>query len=307
MPHHTVRPIRTILLATGLTQESVGAVQMAQRFAELYGATLHAAHVIEPRDSAAEAAVGMTATHDQHAREELDRFVHAHGLRETATLHVLRGEPEHELLTLRQELDADLLVIGRYGKGGLKHGRLGSIADRVVRHCQVSSLVVQPEFRGGYTTLGVASDLDEDAHQEVPRALEVARHLGVDEVVLMHAYELPHGYHTIMTREEATERIERSFREQAERILARNRGPEDPKVRVELRQGRPSKAIPELVAEHGIDLLVIGAAYHTSKAAAALLGRTTEHILRDVPCSVWAETTPEMREGFLEVLKHLFD
>jgi len=307
MSQHTVRPIRTILLATGLSQESIGAVEMAQQFAELYGATLHAAHVIEPSDSATEAALGLSDTHDQQAREELDRFVHDHGLSETATLHVLRGEPERELLTLRQEIDADLLVIGRYGKGGLKQGRLGSIADRVVRHCQVSSLVVQPEFRGAYAKLGVASGLVEDGHEELPRALEVARHLGLDEIVLMHAYEMPHGYHTVMTRDEATQRIEQSFRERAQELLKRECSDTDPKVRIEIRQGRPSRAIPELVAECGIELLVIGAAYQTSVAAAALLGRTTEHILRDVPCSVWAETTPEMREGFLEVIKHLFD
>lgn len=307
MPHTQVRPIRTILLATGLSQESVGAALVARRFAQLCDAKLHVAHVIEPQNAHDERALNLEQVHEQHARDELERFLADHDLGDAGELHILRGEPEQELLMLRKELDADLLVIGRYGKGGLKRGRLGSIADRVVRHCQVSSLVVQPEFRGDYTSIAVASDIDTEAHEELPRALAIAKSLGVKTITLMHAYELPHGYHTVMTREEACQRIEQSYRERADDLLKQVRSDDDPQVTIVLREGRPSAAIPALVAEHAIDLLVIGAAYRTSKAAAALLGRTAEHILREVPCSVWAETTPEMRESFLDGLRHLFD
>jgi len=45
----------------------------------------------------------------------------------------------------------------------------------------------------------------------------------------------------------------------------------------------------------------------TGKAASVLLGRTTERILARVNCSVWAETTPELHQGFLDALRHLFD
>lgn len=303
-----LRPIKKILLATGLSTESVGAVLQATAMAKLFGAELHAGHVIEPVSATTERAIpGLAEKQEQHAREELEIFAESHGLAGVAELHVLRGEPEAQLLTLRKDLDADLLVIGRYGRGGLKRGRLGSIADRVLRHCQVSTLVVDPDFRGSFTNIAVACDLDAEDPVELRRGLDLARSLGAGSVTLVHAYEIPHGYHTILTHEEAKERLERVWTESAEALIARVRVEGDPEVSVRAAQGSPASAVPRLVGEIGADLLVLGTHFRVSKAAAVMLGRTSEKILNAVDCSVWSETCPSLHQGFLDAIKHLFD
>jgi nucleotide-binding universal stress UspA family protein len=53
-------------------------------------------------------------------------------------LHVRAGRADEEIVNLAGEIDADLLVIGRYGL----HHRRGSTADRVVASVECPTLVV---------------------------------------------------------------------------------------------------------------------------------------------------------------------
>ncbi|MCB9844702.1 MAG: universal stress protein [Phycisphaeraceae bacterium] len=301
------RQIRRILVCTGLSGESVGGVLMARQLADLFRAELHVIHVIEPMDPNAEKAVpGLAETHMRQAREELDSFAKSHGLDETER-HIARGEPEKEILSKRKELKADLVVMGRYGKGGLKRGVIGSIAHRVVRHNPVSTLIVQPEFRGMYRRIGVACDLDAGQHPELRRSLDVARLLGVKDVTMLHAYELPMGYHTILSEEQAHEKLRRLGTEQFEEAVNKVRTASDPEMTLKFAQGAPGRSIPTLAAELGIELLFMSTHHRTSDTFGALLGRTTEKILNAVDCSFWTETSPEMQHGIIDALKHLFD
>lgn len=56
---------------------------------------------------------------------------------------VVEGNPSDELLRLSQE--ADLLVMGSVGRGGLDRFLLGSVAEKVVKHSRVPVLMVPGE------------------------------------------------------------------------------------------------------------------------------------------------------------------
>jgi nucleotide-binding universal stress UspA family protein len=305
MTTRTMRPIRTILAATGLTPESLGGLLMATDLASREPADLHVVHVVEPTSAFEEQAIpGLAERHMKQAKEELKSFCASHGVPDSATLHVLRGDPEDTILKVRAELKADVLVIGRYGKGGLKRGRLGSIANRLVRKCQVCVLVAQPEFRGTARKLGVACDFHEDAQMELCRALELGKALGTEEVVVLAAYEVPSGYHTVMTWEEACQNLDAALREAAKRALGESSRtmPGSPPWRLRLEEGAPASRVPAMVQEEHLDLLVIGT-HSRSLAAMALLGRTSEKIIDASGCSVWAERDAAHFQGFLAALK----
>lgn len=305
MSNETPREIRTIVAATGLTPESVGGLVMASDLAARLGASLHVVHVIEPMSAVEQKAIpGLSERHREIAEEELRMFVASHGLPEGTELHVLSGNPGAEILRFRASVKADLLVMGRYGKGGLKRGRLGSIANAVVRKCQVSVLIAQPEFRGAPRRIGVACDFHEASQLELRRALRIGRTIGAEEVVVLSAYDVPAGYHTVMTWEEACAGLEAALSEVAGREIARAREaePGSPECRVRLEEGSPSSRVAAMAQEEHLDLLVLGT--HTrSRAAMALLGRTSEKIIDAAGCTVWAERDAGMFQGFVAALK----
>lgn len=305
MGTETLRPIRKILATTGLTPESVGGVMMAVDLAKRKQATLDIVHVIQAAsDMTLKAIPGLAEKHRVFAEEELKTFCASHGVGSGATLHVLQGEPEVEILKLRAKLKADVLVIGRYGKGGLKRGRLGSIANRLVRRSQVGVLVAQPEFRGPVRRVGVAADLHEISQLELQRALEIGKLFGAEEVVVLASYEVPAGYHTIMTWEDACSQLENALREEAEAAMkaATAAVPGAPAWRLRLEEGSPGSRVPAMAQEEHLDMLVLGT-HGRTRAAMALLGRTSEKIIDAAGCSVWAERDAGAFQGFLAALK----
>ncbi|MCA9300887.1 MAG: universal stress protein [Phycisphaerales bacterium] len=300
-----LRQIKKILVGTGLTGESVGAVLQARAMADAYGAELHAVHAIEPISSRQEEAMpGLAEKHAAQAREELEKFASTHELVDHATLHVVRGSPETEILKLRASLKADLLVVGRYGKGGLKRGILGSIADRLVRKCPVPALVVQPEFRGTYSTIGVASDLDQDSEVELRRAIDVARAVKADKVRLIHTFAVPAGYHMVSTWDEACARLARVGEERATELIERVGG--DIPVEVHIHEGAPATQVTKVATDLGVDLLALST-HHRSITSFSNHGRTTEKILRNSDCSVWCESNPALYQGLIDSIRELLD
>ncbi len=302
-----LREIRTILVATGLTAESAGAVLTARRLADRFGARLHVVHVVSlPSRRIREALAGVVERQREVAAEELERFASSHEAGD-ATLHVREGDPEREILGLRRELDADLLVMGRYGKGGPKRGVLGSIAASVVRHCRVPALIVDPTFRGEFAQIAVASNLDADSEIELRRGLWLGRMLGVDSIRLISAFELPVGYHTVLTEEQAVAKLEEVCRAHGRELVEKVRREGDPEVEVVCVEGAATRAIPAACDRLGVEVLVLSTHLHRSEGAGVLLGRTTERILHAANCSVWAETTPELSRGWWDAIRHLFD
>jgi nucleotide-binding universal stress UspA family protein len=62
-----------------------------------------------------------------------------------AIAHLRMNERRDEAIVhLAEEIDADLIVIGSRGFGGLKRALLGNVADSVVRHAHCPVLVVRP-------------------------------------------------------------------------------------------------------------------------------------------------------------------
>ena len=94
---------------------------------------LHFVHVVDKRDvETAKSELGVLVM------EGLDTF----GKRDLdwrARLHVRAGRPHEEIVALAAEIDAHLIVIGRFGA---HHRRLGSVAHRVIEHAHCPTLAV---------------------------------------------------------------------------------------------------------------------------------------------------------------------
>jgi nucleotide-binding universal stress UspA family protein len=60
------------------------------------------------------------------------------------------GATHSEICAAAEALDADLIVIGTHGRGGLSHALLGSVAEKVVRKAPCPVLTVRPQMHSTF-------------------------------------------------------------------------------------------------------------------------------------------------------------
>jgi len=136
----------TVLLATDGSETADRAADRAIDLAATYGADLHALYVIETRTAYDNAIVDpeeVEANLRSEGREILDtvadRAAEAGVDAETA---VEEGVPADTVEAYAETHDADVIVLGRRGRSGLRRALLGSTTDALVRTCTVPVLVV---------------------------------------------------------------------------------------------------------------------------------------------------------------------
>jgi nucleotide-binding universal stress UspA family protein len=59
--------------------------------------------------------------------------------------HLRSGRADEEIILLAEEIDADLVVMGSRGLGGVRRALVGSVSDSVVRHAHCPVLIVRYE------------------------------------------------------------------------------------------------------------------------------------------------------------------
>jgi nucleotide-binding universal stress UspA family protein len=256
------KPTR-ILVSSDFTSTADAAVRVADDIARRSGAALDFAHVVDDRplahpvSAAIEELLGRS--HGEGERERALAEVSAAARRagvSGATPHVGRGDPATEIVTLRDRLGVDLLVLGARGARPLQHLLLGSVADRVLRHPGPPLLLVHESPPGGeFKNILVGVELAGPVTPWLRISLSLA-HLLRAEVVVLHALP-PIGYlsdrrHVELHPERAPAEIEHAVAEIDPTIP----------VDVEVERGDPLEVIPRVAKRVGAELVVVGAERH---------------------------------------------
>ena len=138
-----------ILLATDGSSHAELAAMKAVELAKSTGARLHVVAVGRTFPAAVYDVYTEAWREDlrREAQEVLDEQVkkieEAGGT--VAIAHLKMNERRDEAIVhLAEDIDADLIVIGSRGFGGLRRALLGNVADSVVRHAHCPVLVVRP-------------------------------------------------------------------------------------------------------------------------------------------------------------------
>jgi len=141
----------TIVVGTDGSATATEAVEHAVSLAALAGAHLHVA-MVTPSIPMLVAPDMVIATADwSTANEQATRTtIDAAGDKATAagvevTRHQLSGDPADALLSLCDDVDADLLVVGSRGMHGAKRFLLGSVSSRCAHHSDRSVLIVHTD------------------------------------------------------------------------------------------------------------------------------------------------------------------
>jgi nucleotide-binding universal stress UspA family protein len=104
---------------------------------------------------------------------------------------VRSGDPADVLITVAEDEDADLLVVGSVGMTGAKRFLLGSVPNKVSHHSSMDLLIVKTDSpdaskrsKDGYEKILVGTDGSPTATLAVERASELAAELGATPVIV---------------------------------------------------------------------------------------------------------------------------
>ena len=179
----TPHAIRTVLVATDLSEASREVLRAAAAVAAHTGAELHALHVYDFQPNPYLDLPDGAPTFQDRVRgaeaaldEQLAAALPAGA--PVASREVVIDVPHRAILARALQLSADLVVLGPHRKGGLEQRFLGSTADRVVRSAEVPCLVVRCHLNLPLRRIVVPVDLSDPAREALDLALDWGWQLG---------------------------------------------------------------------------------------------------------------------------------
>ena len=208
------------------------------------------------------------------------------------------GDPVEEILAVADEINADLIVLGSHGTGGIRRFLLGSVSDQVLEYADCSVLIVkepepgtmQPVEAGTNTAMRILLAYD---HTEASdRALELCADIPLEEgseISVVSVMPLVTAY-----RQDIRQHIndiwlhKREVLEDALDNAIRALKWATPNVTSQLREGDSvSDELLTAAEEAGIDMIMVGCKRKTAFKR-FLMGSVTHRMARYARCSVWA-------------------
>ena len=140
-------PRRLLFAADGSSESDVAREAVVDLVARSPECDVHVLHVVlvSPWTNSKTLGPGQVERMRQEGQEVVDGEVtalEAAGVRPAGT-HVALGRTVDEVLRLRDDIDADLVVIGSRGRNAFMRVLLGSDAESVVKHAPCSVLVAR--------------------------------------------------------------------------------------------------------------------------------------------------------------------
>ena len=188
--------MKHILVPTDFNELATAAVETAGGIAQATGARvtlLYADRFEPPLEFLHTEVLTMAKAIERarrHAREELARYAEAHLPRQVAReAVVVEQEPVAAILAYARDHDADLIVMGTHGRGGLQRVVLGSVAEAVLDAASVPVLTVRSaQARPRIAKILCAVNVEDDPHAALDYAFDFAAALGA-ELTILHARE----------------------------------------------------------------------------------------------------------------------
>jgi nucleotide-binding universal stress UspA family protein len=272
MPHPAVR---TILLATDLTDRCRPAAARAASLARQWQARLHVLTVLDAGELSGPQADAARRKAEELALASLGGFT-------GAEMHVLAGSADTSIISLADTLGADLIITGRTGGTWLGQTLLGQTLKQLIRRIRVPVLLVKRPVERSYHRVAVAVDLSDASRAPIETATSL---FGSSAwLTLFHGFSAPHRLfsgdikaYEAGVREGVTLEIREALR--AWSI------PEADRLPITAAYGEPAPALVEFADKQVIDLVVTGTHGRTGLMN-LMLGSVAEAIVERVPSDI---------------------
>ncbi|HEY7909539.1 MAG TPA: universal stress protein [Thermomicrobiales bacterium] len=232
--------------------------------------------------------------------ESVAAAMRAHGL--TVTTVVRHGNPASEILAASEDAGCSLIVMSTHGRTGLERIRMGSVAQHVLRHAIIPTLVVRrgddAPTEGAATIAAITVTLDGSplAEEALPVATRIATGLAIPLTLLRVIPNLTYlastgwdaGYSAYYPVSDETERGEEHAVEQGLEAIAAPLRAEGLDVRTRWERSatsRAAEAIAAVLAKQPAGIAVM-ASHGRGGVLRWALGSTAEEVLDQSPCPV---------------------
>lgn len=284
-------PFQHIFVATDFSAGAVRAIARTGRLPLADGGKFTVTHVLSDRipKKARADAEKIARRHLEQVSKSLRKAAAALGRRDiTVSSELCQGQPYVEIIRHARSGAADLIVIGRHGRGAVRDMFIGSTAERVIRAGDLPVLVVSGKASRSYSRPLLAVDLEDTCRSVVTVAL---RALGpeVTNCTMIHAYHVPfEGFITPGASAGDMTDFRKEYRQMAVSALAR--------LQASLRalgvhwqtvivRGDPRTALQVEAIRRRADLVAVGTHGRTG-IAHALIGSVAECVLQTAACDV---------------------
>lgn len=214
--------------------------------------------------------------------------------------HALTGQPAETVVRFADDRDADLLVLGRRGLGGVRDRLLGSVVHAVLRGTERPVLCV-PEGEGSFEVSDLLAPTDGSTAAE--RAAPIAATLAHQHDATIHtchvldlarvAGPFNAGGVTPQTIEHYEERGRTFLDRMAQRLHEHHPGLD---IRSAVVRDAAHAGLAKYAADHEIDLIVLSSRGSTS-GLGQMLGSVADRVLRTVEVPVLVVTGDPTEEG----------
>ena len=276
--------MKTILVATDLSERSERALQQAIHLASAQDAALHVLYVVDeeiPGRIAKEIKSGAKETlNEQIARAAVGKSVNL-------TIHVVFQTIWKGIVEAAEELEADLLVLGSHRSRGMMELFRGTTVQRVAKVAKTPLLVVGNSKPGPYRDVIAGVDFSDCSRNAINVGAALAPKA---TMTLINVYHVP--YKEFTKRADPDGSIEKRDRLQTDRELAKEMKAFEQrleskslKLKRTFIEGGPAPVLLEEARRRESNLICVGS-HGRSWLAEAFLGSTARELLSAAPCDV---------------------
>ena len=143
--------IKTILCALDFSEVSPKVAEYARTLAQACGARIVALYVAPSLTQYVEFHVQASYIDDfvtgivSGATDTMDSFIKEYFPGVTVESRVVSGYAAEEIVSVAEEVGADLIVLGTHGRKGIDKILFGSVAEKVIKTAKVPVLSMRPE------------------------------------------------------------------------------------------------------------------------------------------------------------------
>lgn len=292
--------LEKLLLSTDGSEFSGGAVREAISIAKKCSSRLISVSVVETNPEYETIAPQLVEREIGKAKD------HLAAIRERASKEgvdcetiVRQGEDSYTYIVEEAaKKGAEMIIMGRRGRTGLKRLVMGSVTAKVIGHAPCDVLVVPKEAKVGLTRILLATDGSRFSERAAAKAIGIAKRSGAlltaVSVVPSEAISPLDIVHSEMHRDIIVEKEQKAAKCYIDGVkeMAEKEGID---VVSSILEGRPYEAITNTAIEKKIDLIVIGSHGKTGLEK-FLMGSVAERVIVLSPCAVLV-VKPKQEKG----------